>query len=82
LDSLFLSIWVIVLWVVNSKIIKPLNITGFERIVILIFQFLFVCSTLAPVAMTIYKDIRIMMLKYQQKIHKEIVLGKFDEQSD
>jgi hypothetical protein len=47
--------------------------------VLTIFQILFAISTLAPVVITIYRDIRIMLLRTNRKIRREILLGDYDE---
>ena len=50
---------------------KSIVLTGIDRVVFTIFQILFAISTLAPVAITIYRDIRIMLLRAQHKIRIE-----------
>lgn len=79
IDSAFLALWVIVQWLVNNKIIAPLVLTGIDRFEQTIFQILFAISTLAPVAITIYRDIRIMLLRTNRKIRNEIQLGDYNE---
>jgi hypothetical protein len=79
IDSLFLAIWITIQWLVNSKIVVPLRLTGFDNIVLYIFQILFAISTLAPVATTIYRDIRIMLLRTQRRIRQEIEIGEAHE---
>jgi len=78
-DSAFLALWVAVQWVVNNKVVSPLMLTGIDKLVLTIFQVLFAISTLAPVAITIYRDIRIMLLRTNRKIRKEIQIGEYDE---
>jgi hypothetical protein len=77
--SAFLALWVIVQWFVNNKIIRPLILTGIDQFDLTVFQILFAISTLAPVAITIYRDIRIMLLRTQRKIRKEIRIGEYNE---
>ena len=72
IDSAFLALWVLIQWVVNNKVVSLLILTGIDRVVLAIFQILFAISTLAPVAITIYRDIRIMLLRAQRKIRSEI----------
>jgi len=64
---------------VNNNVVALLILTGIDRVVLAIFQFLFAISTLAPVAITIYRDIRIMLLRTQRKIRSEIRSGDNDE---
>lgn len=70
-DSLFLAIWVIIQWFVNDNIIKPLNLSGINNVVLIIFQVMFAISTLSPVAITIYRNISIIMVRTQRKIINE-----------
>jgi len=79
LDSLFLALWVAVQWGVNTKILVPLKLSGIDQWVLLAFQVLFSISTLAPVAITVYRDICIMLLRTQRRIQKEIEMGARDE---
>jgi hypothetical protein len=75
IDSAFLALWVAGQWVVNNWVVKPLELTGIDRLVLTIFQILFAISTLAPVAITIYRDIRIMLLRTNRKIRSELKIG-------
>ena len=79
IDSAFLALWVTVQWFLSSKIVTPLLLTGIDKLVLTIFQILFAISTLAPVAITIYRDIRIMILRTQRKIRSEIQIGEYNE---
>lgn len=79
IDSLFLAIWITIQWLVNSKIVVPLRLTGLDNLVLFIFQIFFAISTLAPVATTIYRDIRIMLLRTQRRIRQEIEIGETHE---
>ena len=79
IDSSFLALWVTIQWVVSSKVVTPLILTGIDQLVLTIFQILFAISTLAPVANTIYRDIRIMLLRTQRKIHNETQIGEYNE---
>ena len=79
IDSAFLALWVTIQWVVSNKVVAPLILTGIDRFVLIVFQILFAVSTLAPVAITIYRDIRIMLLRTQRKIRREIQIGEYNE---
>jgi hypothetical protein len=76
IDSSFLALWVIIQWILNNQVIIPLKLTGIDQFVLIIFQVLFALSTLAPVVITIYRDIRIMLLRTQRKIRGEIKMGE------
>jgi len=79
IDSAFLALWVSVQWVVNNKVVAPLILTGIDKVVLTVFQVLFAISTLAPVAITIYRDIRIMLLRTNRKIRNEIQISEYHE---
>ncbi len=72
IDAAFLALWITVQWAVNNTVVTPLKLTGIDKVVLTIFQILFAVSTLAPVAITIYRDILIMMLRTNRKIRREI----------
>jgi hypothetical protein len=74
LEAFFLALWGLTQWFVNNKIISPLDLKGIDRIILTVFQFLFAISTLAPVVITIYRDIRIMLLQTKRKIQNETKL--------
>ena len=78
-DSAFLALWVTVQWGVNKLVVTPLGLTGIDKLILIVFQILFAVSTLAPVGITIYRDIRIMLLRTNRKIRREILLGDYDE---
>jgi hypothetical protein len=78
-DSTFLAIWVVVQWFLSSKIIAPLKLSGIDYLVLFVFQILFAVSTLSPIAITIYRDIVIMILRTQRTIRREIEIGKHHE---
>jgi ABC-type transport system involved in Fe-S cluster assembly fused permease/ATPase subunit len=71
MDSVFLIIWVVTQWATNN-IINNLNLSGIDKWVLITFQILFAVSTLAPVIVYIYVDIRIMILRAQHRIILEI----------
>ena len=79
IDSLFLALWIVIQWIMYTKVITPLELSGIDKLVLAGFQFLFAISTLAPVAITIYRDIRIMLIRTQRKIRDEIEIGDVHE---
>lgn len=72
IDTLFLAIWVLIQWIVGDKVITPIELTGIDNYVLIIFKIMFAVSTLAPVVITVYRDIRIMLIRTQNKIRQEI----------
>jgi len=76
LDSAFLAFWVWVQWLTSGKVIAPLKLSGVDQWVLSAFQILFGVSTLAPVVIYIYADIRVMLLRAQRRIQQEKKLGK------
>ena len=77
-SSLFLALWVIFQWLV-SVVTTNFILTGIDKGVLCVFQVLFAISTLTPVCVTIYRDIRITLLQTHRKIHHEIEIGETHE---
>jgi len=75
----FLALWIAIQWLVSNKIIALLKLNWIDQIVLTVIQIMFAISTLAPVAITIYRDIRIMLIRTQRKIRKEIKIGDDNE---
>jgi hypothetical protein len=75
MDGAFIIFWVAVQYIVN-RVVNALQLSGIDRVVFYIFQFLLAISTLFPVALTIYKDIRIMAIRTNRKIQYEIKIGE------
>jgi hypothetical protein len=63
MDSLFLALWAVPN--VGLEHLAPLveKLTGIDKVVLVCLQVLFGFSTLAPVGIWIYKDIRIMLIR-------------------
>lgn len=72
IDSSYLAVWVVVQWAVNEFIINRLRLTGVDSWVLLVFQIIFAISTLIPIIVYIYVDIRIMIVRAQYAIRQEI----------
>jgi hypothetical protein len=75
IDSVFLVLWVFVQWG-TQRLITNLALFGIDVWVFSLFQILFAVSTVAPVVLYIYADIRIMALRMQRRIRREIELDK------
>jgi len=81
-DSLFVIIWV-VLQSKTSEIVSSFDLTGeVDRVVFVLFQYLFAISTLIPIATYILKDlisnieeILIVIKKARQRVSKKRILG-------
>jgi hypothetical protein len=71
MDSIFIVLWVLVQYLA-SRIINNFNLSGIDRINLYIFQFLFALSSIAPVVLTVYRDITIMAVKTNRLIQHEI----------
>ena len=67
LDSLFLALWAVPN-VYIGRFIEGLHVTGIDAVVLRCLQILFGVSTLAPICIWIYKDIRIMIKHANQEI--------------
>lgn len=70
-DSVFLVIWVFVQWA-TQRIIAGLQLSGIDVWVFNSFQILFAFSTVIPIVVYVYVDIRIMLLRAQSRIQQEI----------
>jgi hypothetical protein len=70
-DGAFLILWVAVQFLV-SHYVKMMDLEGRDKLVVIIFQWvLFPASTLAPIAIWIYQDIRVMIIRAQRMIDEE-----------
>ena len=69
IDSIFLSLWVVAQYLV-SRLIEKLGLSGIDQWTFMAFQVIFALSTLAPVIINIYRDIRVMIVKAQKQIEK------------
>ena len=72
LDTTFLALWVFLQWLIDVKVIAAYQLSGIDTWVLLAFQILFAISTLMPVAIFIYTDIRIMLLRAGKRIRHEM----------
>ncbi len=71
-DSLLLCIWVLMQYIVESQIIKRLELSGINHWVLLTFQVILALSTLILVIVWISVDIRVSILIAKREIKKEI----------
>jgi len=71
IDGLFVALWGSVQYLVNL-VIKVLELNGIDRFVFYVFQILFATSTLAPVTLYIYRDLRVKILRTQRRIRAEM----------
>ncbi len=70
IDGIFLALWVLVQWAVN-KFIENLELSGIDVWVFHGFQFLLAITTLAPVVLYVYRDVRVKWLRVQKIIRLE-----------
>ena len=80
IDSGFLAIWVLIQWFVNEQVISKLELSGLDGWVLSAFQIIFAISTLAPVAIYTYVDIRIMIMRAQKRLQNELQLSEVYEE--
>ena len=69
-DAAYLVLWIIVQWLISRTydwfpLTDMIDLLNFW-----IFRFLFAISTLVPVTLFIYKDIRIMYVRVQREINQ------------
>jgi hypothetical protein len=75
IDSVFLAFWAFVQYTTNG-VIGNIQLFGIDQVVFIIFQWLFAISTLAPIAIYVYVDIRVMLIRAKKRIGREEKLGK------
>jgi hypothetical protein len=68
MESLFLVMWAISN-VAGNRLVDSLHITGIDAIVLRFLQILFAVSTLAPICISMYMDIRIMIKRASREIN-------------
>jgi hypothetical protein len=71
MDAVFLALWVAFQWFVDDQVITKLQLSGISMWVLQVSQVLFALATLAPIAIYIYVDIRIMLIQAQKRIKRE-----------
>lgn len=69
IDSAFLTLWALMQWGIN-RVFGNVQLSGIDQVVFIIFQWLFAVSTLAPVAIYIYVDIRVMLIRAKKRIRR------------
>lgn len=82
IDSSFLALWVIIQWGVNKYVIERLELSGVDKFALLALQVIFATSTLAFIVTHIYTSVRIMILKAQREIEREMKLSKADKEKN
>lgn len=70
IDVVYLAIWGLFQYGL-SRIISSLNLSGIDAWVFFILQVLSAISTLVPIALFIYRDIRVMWVRVNRDIQKE-----------
>lgn len=67
MDGLFLCLWAATNFGVHFAINK-IHLEGSDEVIAMVLQALFGLATLVPIAIFIYRDIRIMWVRANQKI--------------
>jgi hypothetical protein len=70
MDTIFLIFWALVQWI-TSKFFENFKLTGIDQILLTTFQVIFSLSTIVPVVIYIWTDIRIVFIRAQGKIQNE-----------
>jgi len=82
IDAAFLALWVFFQWLLDVKIIQEYKISNIDLWVLLSFQIIFAISTVIPVMIFIYTDIRIMFIRAKRRIQQEIKVGEEDRHDE
>ena len=72
IDSLYLGLWALTQWAVSYIFFDQLALRGFDIYVLIALRVLFALATLAPVAILIYRDTRLMLIRAQSDISDEL----------
>ena len=72
IDTIFLCFWIAIQYLLNEVLIPKLRISGLDQFVYVSFQIIFAVSTLTPVVLFIYKDLRIMFIRTKIEIKHEL----------
>jgi hypothetical protein len=67
IDALFLVMWVYAQWLV-SKFLSQYQLVGVDLIVLDVFRVLLALSTVGPIAIEIYRHLRIMIIQANRSI--------------
>lgn len=79
IDSVFLVLWLLIQFFVNSVFISKYQLTGIDFWVMLIFQVIFAVSTVAPVLINLWSDILIMINRARHKVDLSVAeKGDYD----
>lgn len=70
IDTIFLVLWVLAQWVA-SWLISHFELVGVDLVVKSIFQLIFAVSTVVPIVIHTYADIRIMIIQMKRRIERE-----------
>lgn len=75
IDAVYLCLWAVIQFLVRL-LIERLELSGIDRWILLTFQAVFAVSTIVPIAIYIYMDIKIMIFKAVRQIEQELELNK------
>lgn len=67
-DAAFLGLWAAVEYVLHVFVLTRLELPGLLHWVRVAFELLFAVSTLAPIAIYIYKDVTVMFIRARRDI--------------
>jgi succinate dehydrogenase/fumarate reductase cytochrome b subunit len=71
IESIFLLLWVLVNYLLSFVYKWAILEKGINEIQIIIFQIIFALSTLFPILIHIYVDIRVLIIRAKKEILKE-----------
>lgn len=70
IDTLYLALWALVQWLIG-KLIVYLGLSGVDSRTLLVFEYLFAFSTVAPIVVFFVVDITIMVLRAWRAVKAE-----------
>ena len=70
-DAVFLSLWMVVQWFVDTQVISRLALAGIDKWVCNALQVVLGVSTLGPVVIYVIQDLAIISLRAMRRIKRE-----------
>lgn len=76
LDSGYLALWVVLQWLMDTRVFSAYKLSGLDTWFLYGFQILFAISTFVPIAIIYYGDITILLVRTHERIMNEIARSR------
>ena len=74
-DAAFLTLWLVVQWVMDSVVLPHFRLSGFHNRLILVYQILFAIATVAPIVAYVVVDLLSIFLKAKRAMKEKMNHG-------